>query len=338
MMLNLYIPIFSSALLSFLCIALILKLPAQFIALDKPNSRSLHETPTPRLGGIAILVGIILPLFWFSLNGVINSNYSLVLLSLALVAGISIIDDFYSISFVIRIIVHLIAAFIIVDSGYLVTDIVTGWGAYTLPIIVASALSVFFIVWMINLYNFMDGVDGIAGGMAVFGFGTFALIGFIESQMDFAISSLVISLSSLGFLLWNYPPAKIFMGDSGSSSLGLLAATLALYSHAEGFIPIWVSVIIFSPFIVDATVTLIRRILRRERFWDAHKSHYYQQVAESGGISRMKLVNLEYGLMLVCSVIATTTYNAGLLVQLLSMLVLAILYFVLMRYIVKNAV
>ncbi len=336
-MLNLYIPILSSALISFLCIALILRLPAKFIALDKPNSRSLHEIPTPRLGGIAILTGIILSLLWLSLNGSISSNYSIVLLSLALVAGISIVDDFYSISFVIRMIVHLLAAFIIVDAGYAVTNINIDLISFTLPTSAAVILSILFIVWMINLYNFMDGVDGIAGGMAVFGFATFALIGFIESQTDFAISSLVISFSALGFLFWNYPSAKIFMGDGGSSSLGLLAAILALYSHSEGFIPIWISVVIFSPFIVDATVTLILRILRRERFWDAHKSHFYQQLAETG-ISRKKLVNLEYGLILICSIIALITYKASSTVQLLSLLGLATLYFVLMRYIVKKTV
>jgi len=318
-------------LLSSICIWLILRMPENFIALDRPNSRSLHEVPTPRVGGVAILVGIIFPFCLFVFLADVQFNYSLILAALILVAGVSIIDDFYSISFFIRLIVHVSAAFLVVSFGYVIENFSTTWGVVTLPSYIATIITVLFIVWMINLYNFMDGIDGLAGGMAAFGFGTFAIIGFLEGQSGFAVTSLVIASSSLGFLLWNYPPARIFMGDSGSSSLGFLAATLSIWAHLNELISIWISFVIFSPFIVDATVTLIRRIIMCERFWDAHKTHYYQLVAESG-VSRKRLVNFEYGLMLVSSVMAIFIYNATSVTQVSSILMLLIIYVILFIY------
>ncbi len=322
---------------SFVLIFLLLKLPERFSVFDNPNHRSLHSIPVPRIGGIAILVGILIAGFIYSRTIVITNELLLVCTALLMIGLISLLDDVVSLSSLIRIVIQLLAASIIAYSGLVIDTLTIPFFEFSFPVYFAEIITVLFIVWMVNLYNFMDGVDGLAGGMSVIGFGALAVIGFIEGQQSFTIINLIIASSSLGFLVWNYPPAKIFMGDSGSSSLGLLAAILALYSHSEGFIPIWISVVIFSPFIVDATVTLISRILRRKRFWDAHKSHFYQQLAETG-ISRKKLVNLEYGLMLVCSVIALITYKASSTIQLLSLLILATLYFVLMRYIVKKTV
>jgi len=324
-------------LLSFVCVWLILRLPASWIALDRPNNRSLHQTPTPRLGGVAILAGIMLPFGVYCFLGELQSDFVFILISLILVAAISLVDDFYSISFLIRITIHIIAAILIVNSGHAITDINTDWGGITLSVYIAVPTSILFIVWMINLYNFMDGIDGLAGGMAVIGFGTFATIGIMEGDFAFAISALVITSSVLGFLFWNYPPARIFMGDSGSSSLGLLAAAFSLWADVNELIPIWMSVVIFSPFIVDATVTLIIRIIKRERFWDAHKSHHYQLVAESG-MSRRKLLLIEYMLMLVCSIVAIFSYDASIGLQISGMLVLAILFLILMRYARKISV
>ena len=323
--------------LSFVCIWLILRLPSNWLALDQPNNRSLHQTPTPRLGGIAILVGILIPFCVYYFLGELKPDFLFVFTGLVLVAGISIADDFYSISFLIRITIHIFAAMLIVNSGYVVETIDIGWGDVALPAYIAAPVSVLFIVWMINLYNFMDGIDGLAGGMAVVGFGTFAVIGVLQEHLAFAVSSLVIASSALGFLVWNYPPARIFMGDSGSSSLGLLAAVFSLWAHINEVLPIWISLVIFAPFIIDATVTLIIRIVKREKFWDAHKSHCYQLVAESG-LSRRKLVNFEYMLMLTCSLIAIFSYDASISAQAGVMLILALLFFILIRHTHKLSV
>ena len=156
---------------------------------------------------------------------------------------------------------------------------------------------------MINLYNFMDGMDGFAGGMAVSGFGAFAILGWMAGHDAFMAINLVISAAAAGFLIFNFPPARIFMGDIGSSVLGLLAASLSLWGARDGVFPFWIAVLVFSPFIVDATVTLIRRLLRREKIWQAHKTHYYQTLVQAGWGHR-KTVLLEYAIMLGCGVTA----------------------------------
>jgi UDP-N-acetylmuramyl pentapeptide phosphotransferase/UDP-N-acetylglucosamine-1-phosphate transferase len=159
------------------------------------------------------------------------------------------------------------------------------------------------IVWMTNLYNFMDGMDGFAGGMAVAGFGALAMLGAMHGRMDFAALNLVIAASAAGFLIYNFPPARIFMGDTGSTTLGFLAAVMMLWAERDGIFPLWIGVLIFSPFIVDATVTLFRRFARRERIWQAHKTHYYQRLVQLGWGHR-KTVLWEYALMIACAIAA----------------------------------
>jgi UDP-N-acetylmuramyl pentapeptide phosphotransferase/UDP-N-acetylglucosamine-1-phosphate transferase len=132
-----------------------------------------------------------------------------------------------------------------------------------LPDWLALGLTLLYVVWMINLYNFMDGMDGFAGGMAVFGFGGLAVLGLIGQALPFAVTALVIAASSAGFLTRNFPPARIFLGDVGSSVLGLLAAAMTLWGADIGLFPLWVGWLLFSPFIIDATWTLLRRIVQR---------------------------------------------------------------------------
>ena len=151
-----------------------------------------------------------------------------------------------------------------------------------LPDWLALGLTLLYIVWMINLYNFMDGMDGFAGGMAVFGFGALAVLGLIGDALTFAISGLVIAAAAGGFLTRNFPPARIFLGDVGSSVLGLLAAAMTLWGAGLGLFPLWVGLLVFSPFIVDATWTLLRRIVNAEPFWRAHRSHHYQRLVLAG--------------------------------------------------------
>jgi UDP-N-acetylmuramyl pentapeptide phosphotransferase/UDP-N-acetylglucosamine-1-phosphate transferase len=141
-----------------------------------------------------------------------------------------------------------------------------------------------FTVWFINLYNFMDGMDGFAGGMGTLGFGFLAYLGWLAGQDFFALSGLLIAGANLGFLLCNFPPARIFMGDAGSTTMGFLAAGMSLWGVRDGLFPMWIPILIFSPFIVDATVTLIRRLVHGDKVWQAHRSHYYQRLVLLGGI------------------------------------------------------
>jgi len=151
---------------------------------------------------------------------------------------------------------------------------------------------------MINLYNFMDGMDGFAGGMTLFGFLFLGAGGYLAGDSQYAWMCWTVVAAATGFLVFNFPPARIFMGDTGSATLGALAAALSLWGIHSGLFPFWFPVLVFSAFIVDATVTLIRRALRGEKVWQAHREHYYQRLVQAGWGHR-KTVLAEYLLMLM---------------------------------------
>jgi len=279
--------------------------------LDHPNERSLHTQPTPRSGGIAIVGGLVA-------GGVINwvagheALAQLWLLVAALpVATVSFLDDRGGVPVSLRFAVHMVGAAVLVwgaglaFKGEFFSVFGVEWPSWA-----GALFALVYIVWMINLYNFMDGMDGFAGGMAVVGFGTFAVLGGISGHGPFTLLSLVVAASTGGFLLFNFPPARIFMGDVGSSVLGLLAAALSLWGTRDGVFPFWVAVLVFSPFIVDATVTLLRRFFRGERVWLPHKTHYYQRLVQLGWGHR-KTVLYEYGLMAACSASALLAVRLG---------------------------
>jgi UDP-N-acetylmuramyl pentapeptide phosphotransferase/UDP-N-acetylglucosamine-1-phosphate transferase len=231
---------------------------------DIPNERSLHTNPVPRIGGLGILAGVIVALLVF---GASSSLLFLAGISLAL-AMVSFADDVWSLPVSVRFLVHFLAAIAVV---LIHPDL---WWVCPLAILA--------IVWMTNLYNFMDGIDGLAGSMALIGFFAYAVAAAEAGARDIAQFSLTLSAASLGFLVFNCPPAKIFMGDVGSISLGFLAGALGYLGFERHVWPLWFPVLVFSPFIFDATVTLIRRMLRGEKFWVAHRSHYYQRMTLMG--------------------------------------------------------
>ena len=272
--------------------------------LDHPNERSLHDTPVPRTGGIAIVLAVALVLAGGYLSGRISSRIGWLAVAALLVVAVSLIDDRRGLALRYRLIVHLVAATLLAYTGLHVAGEVWPGGQQVWPWWVSRIVAVLAIVWMINLYNFMDGMDGFAGGMAAIGFGALGLQGWLVGANEYALINLVIAAAAAGFLVFNFPPARIFMGDTGSATLGLLAAAMALWGARDKVLPLWASFLVFSPFIVDATVTLIRRIFRGERFWLAHKTHYYQRLVQLGWGHR-KTVLWEYGLMLACAVSAT---------------------------------
>jgi UDP-N-acetylmuramyl pentapeptide phosphotransferase/UDP-N-acetylglucosamine-1-phosphate transferase len=276
---------------------------SRFHLLDHPNERSLHSRPTPRTGGVAIFVALGVAVGLWSLG----TDPTLPLYGLSagagFVAALSFLDDRKGLPVSVRLPGHLIAAGLLVIGGLALPAFSLPGMAWHWPEWLGVLLSLFFLIWMINLYNFMDGMDGFAAGMTVIGFGTFALLGYLASNPVFLAINLMIVSAAAGFLLFNFPPARIFMGDAGSSLLGLLAGGLSIWGVREEVFPFWVALLVFSPFIVDATVTLLRRLVRGERVWEAHKTHYYQRLVQSGWGHR-KTVLYEYALMLACSLSA----------------------------------
>jgi UDP-N-acetylmuramyl pentapeptide phosphotransferase/UDP-N-acetylglucosamine-1-phosphate transferase len=191
-------------------------------------------------------------------------------------ALVSLADDVHSLPVEVRLPAHAIAALVVVlaMAGPPVLAWPGGW--------LGAAVVVVGLVWAANLFNFMDGADGLAGAMASIGFGVLALGALQGGFGELALLCAALASAAAGFLFWNAPPARVFMGDAGSIPLGFLAGALGTYGTLADAWPAWFPLLVFSPFVVDATLTLVRRIARRERFWVAHRSHAYQRLVLAG--------------------------------------------------------
>jgi len=249
---------------------------------DIPNERSLHSTPVPRIGGVALMLGIFIG--WGLMY---ESIVWWVVAPLLLLFFTSLLDDIYNLPVKLRLLLHVIAAAFFVYGSEL----------HEQQGFVVAAVTLLFVVWMTNLYNFMDGSDGLAGGMAFFGFGMYAIAAYLSQNTALASLNICVAAASAGFLLFNFYPAKIFMGDSGSISLGFLAAVMGLWGWQQGTWAVWFPLFVFSPFIVDASVTLVKRALRGAKVTEAHREHYYQRLIQMGWGHR-NVALAEYGLML----------------------------------------
>lgn len=249
------------------------------LPMDHPNARSLHATPTPRIGGLGIMAGVAVASLWLNDISVLPITLGAMVLAI-----VSLVDDARGLSVRLRFLAHFIAA-----VGCLLAMGVTGWG------LLAGTL---WMVWMTNLYNFMDGSDGLAGGMAAIGFGALALAAWLGGAPELAALCAAIAAAALAFLRFNFPPARLFMGDAGSIPLGFMAAALGIYGALQNAWSWLLPLLVFSPFIIDASVTLIRRALRGEKVWQAHRSHYYQRVVLLGATHK-QLALSAYGLMLL---------------------------------------
>ena len=271
-----------SFVLAFVAVRLLLTRFARF-ALDRPNERSLHEHPVPRTGGIAVLLGIAAAAPFGDAELWLPLGLALVL------AVISFVDDLTGLPVTLRLGAHLVAAGVLV--WYLLSPIYL-WQA---------ALLVLGIAWLTNLYNFMDGSDGLAAGMTVIGFATYTVAAALAGAAGLATTCLCIAAAAAAFLVFNFHPARIFLGDVGSIPLGFLAGALGIVGwNAEAW-PLWFPLTVFAPFIADATLTLGRRLLRRERVWLAHRDHYYQRMVRSG-LGHRGTAYVAYALMVLCAV------------------------------------
>ncbi|TCW86554.1 glycosyl transferase [Burkholderia sp. SRS-46] len=252
------------------------------LATDIPNDRSLHERPTPRVGGWGIVPVSVAALLWLA------PPMWLLALAAAGLAALSQIDDRRGLPARVRFAAHL-AAVVVLVVAY------PADAPWWLLVGVGFAM-----VWLINLYNFMDGADGLAGGMTLFGFGAYAAaaLGGAHPHADLAAGGAAVAGAAFGFLLLNFHPARLFLGDAGSIPLGFLAGALGYWGWREAIWPLWFPAMVFSPFIADASVTLLRRLARGEKFWQAHREHYYQRMVRSG-IGHARTAVYWYLIMLV---------------------------------------
>ena len=234
------------------------------IATDLPNERSLHARPVPRVGGWGVVPAAIATAIVFGAADAVLIGI------LAALFVISYVDDRHGLPSLVRFASHIVAAAVWLTQG-----------PVELPPVLAI-LAGFCLVWIVNLFNFMDGSDGLAGGMAIFAFATFGAVAAAAGVAPLAVWSIAFAGAVSGFLFFNLDPALVFLGDAGSISLGFLAGVFGIWGWAEGAWPLWFPFLVAAPFFFDATVTLLRRVVRGEPFWRAHREHYYQRLIRMG--------------------------------------------------------
>jgi len=251
--------------------------------LDVPNHRSSHSSPVPRGGGVSFAAVTIVAILWLYFRHAISGNLTLALVGSGMALGITgFLDDCFETPVWFRLIVQFLAAGWtmwwlggVVPLHSISGSIEWRWGV--------QAIAICGLVWFINLFNFMDGIDGLAGmeAVAVCGLGAILLV--LRVPGGYEQCAWVLASATGGFLIWNLPPAKLFMGDTGSGFLGVVLGILVLFSAKSQPIFFWAWLILFSSFIVDATVTLLRRLISGSHWSKGHRSHAYQHAAQRLG-------------------------------------------------------
>lgn len=301
-------PVLAAFLVSLVLVRLLASGWARQLATDIPNDRSLHDCPTSRLGGVGVMIAALGCWMAFA-----PGTLQPVAVLAGLLAAVFLIDDVRSLTVAVRFAVQAVAAI-----AYL------AWQPAFGPLVLLPVVALG-IMWSANLYNFMDGMNGLAGGMTVLGFGAYAAAAHLAGANDFATVCAIVAAAAAGFLVWNFDPARIFLGDAGSIALGFLAAALGLNGWQAGVWPFWFPFLVFSLFIIDSGLTLAKRILHGEAPWQAHKSHYYQRIVRMGW-SHRDVALCAYVVMLLTGLTATAGRNAGPLTATALLIAWAVIY------------
>ncbi len=264
------------------------------VCIDNPDGRSAHMLPTPTCGGLGIMLSIAV------LTIVTDVSVSVIWIVgiAAALCLLSLMDDLGNLPVRLRLAAHLFAS----------TAVVFAVGDVSLFVLPGFILGT---AWMTNLFNFMDGADGLAGGMAVIGFGTYAMVAVDAGNTELALICLIICMSSLGFLVWNIYPARVFMGDCGSIPLGFLSAALGIYGYQYGVWSLHFPFLVFLPFIFDATLTLIMRFLHGCDLTEGHREHLYQRFVDQRIGSPTQLLVVAYVIMIGVSTTAFVISSAS---------------------------
>jgi Fuc2NAc and GlcNAc transferase len=242
--------------------------------LDVPNERSSHSIPTPRGGGLAIVISWYIGITVMFIMGTVDKNLYFALMSGIFLAVISVIDDVIDLRPSIRIVTQLVT---VILAFYFLNGIqpVLVFDKDLIPLALLYPVAIVGMVWFINLYNFLDGIDGYASVEAI----AIALAFYIFTGQTI---TLILIASIIGFLIWNWPKAKIFLGDVGSTQLGFIIVVLGINFHNENRVSIINWLTLTAPFWFDATLTLYRRWRNKEKLSHAHRKHIYQRLVQSG--------------------------------------------------------
>lgn len=259
--------------------------------LDVPNDRSSHNCPTPKSGGIAIVATFIVGVITVSVLGreTLVAGHIIIGFSVSavLIAAVSFLDDLLIISssLTIRLAAQSIAAISVIAFGIVIDEITVPWfGPVSLPWILGTAVTFFWIFGLTNAFNFMDGLNGMAGGTAVVVSFFFSYISYQAGSNFTYILTYAITAGTLGFLVYNFPSGALFMGDVGSAFLGFVFAVLAVvaarYDHAHT--SLFVMPLLLFHFIYETLFTFIRRFVNGDRVFEAHRTHFYQLINQMG--------------------------------------------------------
>ncbi len=296
----------TSLIISFFISVLTIKFSLIIIAktntIDTPNERSNHFDPTPKGAGIGIILSLLIVYYIFlPINDLIFTSS---ILSLCLM---SFINDNINISIIFRLFIHILLSLFVLMFWQpllnlsLLNDIIPNW--------LGTILIILFIIWMTNLYNFMDGIDGISCVQCIIiGIGVGSCLFYSEgiNKIENLLSGFLVG-SSIAFLIWNWHPARVFLGDAGSIPIGFINAILALLLFKNGF---WyVALILNNYYLADSSITLIKRIMKKEKPWQAHKSHFYQKAIKNGNThSNVCFFIAIHGILLIVLSLFATIY------------------------------
>lgn len=296
MLKELLFPTLISFFLSYMGTWAIRKIALLHNIVDIPNQRSSHGVPTPRGGGLALVLSFYLVGGYMFLSGkiAITSIVGMGVCGLG-IAITGLCDDLFDVAAIRRLISHFffvgLAVYFLNSDNLFPLSVPTGFYSLFVP-----CLTVIGIAWLLNLYNFMDGIDGLAGTEAVsVSLGASLILLMVGETANYLPLLIILAASSLGFLCWNWPPAKIFMGDVSSSFLGFCFGIFALVTAASTVMSLWTWLVLLASFIVDATVTLSVRFWSGEKFYEAHRSHAYQILSRKLG-SHLKVTMLYCGI------------------------------------------
>jgi UDP-GlcNAc:undecaprenyl-phosphate GlcNAc-1-phosphate transferase len=278
---------------------------------DVPNERSSHDAPKPRFGGIAIVAAFMAGVAWLFVVDPATRAYWPLATAGGLLFLTGLVDDWRGLSVSVRFLAQVLAALIAVVAGVVIDHV-------TLPVVgyvglgwAAAPLTVVFIVASVNFYNFVDGIDGLAGGSAFIASVFLALIAMILGHTSLGLVYLAVAGAAVGFLQFNFPPSRLFMGDGGSTFLGYSFAYLAIAGNRlVPELPVFIPMLILSALYLDAGLTLTGRMLRGEKIFQAHHTHYYQRLL-SLGLNHKQVTLLEYLLVVLLGVSAVVYFMAN---------------------------
>lgn len=272
--------------------------------LDHPGSRSLHETPTPRGGGISIVVLVLIALISLWIGEYISNREVIAFMTSGILVFVTgLLDDIKTLPTLAKGISYFAAA--VLGVFMLNSAVPTESSLGVINILFFSIV----IAWLINLYNFMDGSDGLAGLQTILVSLSICITAYLSGVSFLFYLMIIIAASTLGFLYYNYPPAKIFMGDAGSCFIGLIFGLNAFYCYVNNFIPIEIWLILLSVFVCDASLTLLMRFFVGKKWYEAHREHAYQKVVLMMNSHKdLLLVLMAIYVLLILPILVLTVY------------------------------